>query len=36
VGRPVSRRKLPMIQLLHTEALKVFTEWKNKPDKIRY
>ena len=36
VTRPVSRRKLPMKQLLHKEALEVFAEWKNKPDKIRY
>ena len=36
VARPVSRRKLPMKQLLRGEALKVFAEWKRKPDKIRY
>ncbi len=36
MARPVSRRKLPMKQLLRKEALKVFTEWKNKPDKVRY
>ena len=36
VARPVTRRKLPMVQLLRSEALKVFTEWRNKPDKIRY
>jgi tRNA(Arg) A34 adenosine deaminase TadA len=36
VTRPVSRRKLPMKQLLRKDALEVFTEWKNKPDKIRY
>ena len=36
MARPVSRRKLPMKQLLHREALEVFTEWKSKPDKIRY
>ena len=34
--RPVSRRKLPMKQMLRKEALEVFAEWKNKPDKIRY
>lgn len=33
---PNSRRKIPMKQLLHAEALKVFAEWKSKPDKIRY
>jgi guanine deaminase len=36
VARPVSRRKILMKQLLHKDALKVFAEWKNKPDKIRY
>lgn len=33
---PNSRRKIPMKQLLHAEALKVFAEWKSKPDKIHY
>jgi tRNA(Arg) A34 adenosine deaminase TadA len=32
----VSRRKIPMTRLLRDEAQKVFVEWKNKPDKIRY
>jgi tRNA(Arg) A34 adenosine deaminase TadA len=36
VTRPVSRRAIPMQQLLHDEALKVFAEWKIKPDKIGY
>jgi len=36
VTRPVSRRKIPMQQLRRQDALKVFGEWKNKPDKIRY
>ena len=36
VARPVSRRKIHMKQLFHNEALKVFAEWKKKPDKIRY
>jgi guanine deaminase len=36
VSRPISGRKIPMKQLLHVEALKVFAEWKNKTDKIRY
>jgi len=36
IARPVSRRKIPMQQLLHGEALQVFAEWKSKPDKIRY
>jgi guanine deaminase len=36
VAKPVARHKIPMQQLLRPEALKVFAEWKNKPDKIRY
>ena len=36
VARPVSRRKIPMRQLLRGDALKVFKEWRDKPDKIRY
>jgi len=36
VSRPISGRKIPMKQLLRDEALKVFAEWKNKADKIRY
>ena len=36
VSAPIARRKIPMKQLLHAEALKVFEEWKNKADKIRY
>ena len=36
VSRPVSRRKIPMKQLQRKDALKVFAEWKRKPDKIRY
>jgi guanine deaminase len=36
VARPRSRRKIPMKQLLRREALNVFKEWKEKPDKIAY
>ncbi len=36
VARPVSRRKIPMKQLLRREALKVFAEWKEKRDKTPY
>ena len=36
VARPVSRRKIPMQQLLRPEALEVFAEWKTKTDKIGY
>jgi hypothetical protein len=33
---PISRRKISMKQLLRSEALVAFKEWKNKADKIRY
>ncbi len=36
VSTPIARRQIPMKQLLRTEALAVFKEWKNKTDKIRY
>ena len=36
VARPISKRIIPMKQLLRPEALKVFAEWKTKTDKIRY
>ena len=36
LARPVSRRKIPTRQLLRGEALKIFKEWQDKPDKIRY
>ncbi len=36
VARPISRRRIPMKQLLRPEALKVFAEWQAKPDKVRY
>ncbi len=36
VAQPLSKRSIPMKQLLHLEALEVFKAWKNKPDKIRY
>jgi len=36
VARPISKRIIPMRQLLRPEALKVFAEWKSKADKIRY
>ena len=36
IARPVSRRTIPLRQLLRGEALKVFAEWKGKPDKICY
>lgn len=33
---PLSERRIPIEQILHQEAIKVFEEWKNKPDKIEY
>ena len=36
LARPVARRKTPMKQLLRGEALKVFKEWRDEPDKVRY
>jgi len=33
---PIRKRKLVMKQLLHHEALKAFTEWDKKTDKIPY
>jgi len=32
----LSERSIPMIQLLRTEALVAFDEWKQKQDKIVY
>ena len=36
VATPISRRKIPMKQLLRLEALAAFKEWGDKLDKIRY
>ena len=36
VAKPISKRLIPMKQLLRPEALKVFKEWGNKMDKVRY
>ncbi|MBW8864606.1 MAG: nucleoside deaminase [Verrucomicrobia bacterium] len=36
VAKPVSKRLIPMKQLLRPEALKVFSEWQTKADKVRY
>lgn len=32
----LSDRKIPMVQLLRDEGLKVFQEWDSKSDKVRY
>ena len=36
VALPIHKRSLPMRQLLRSEALKVFAEWRGKADKVRY
>ena len=36
VAKPISKRLIPMRQLLRPEALDVFAEWKMKADKISY
>ncbi len=36
IARPRHVRKLPQHPLMRPEGLKVFKEWKNKSDKIRY
>src|SRR5262245_39646022 len=36
VAAPISRRSIPMKQLLRKEALVAFAEWRDKLDKIRY
>jgi len=36
VAQPPSRRKIQLRQLLRSDALKVFAEWKAKPDKVQY
>ena len=36
VVRPIARRKIPMKQLLRSEALAAFKAWQSKVDRIRY
>ena len=36
VCAPIAKRKIPMKQLLRGEALKAFSEWVAKADRIRY
>jgi len=36
LARPIARRKIPMKQLQRGEALEVFKEWRDKPDKVCY
>ena len=34
--QPLAVRKIPMIQMMHDEALTAFRDWHEKPDKILY
>ncbi len=36
IRRPVAQRRIPMISLMRSEALKVFRAWENKKDKVPY
>ncbi len=36
VATPISRRKIPMKQLLRSEALAAFQEWYGRADRVRY
>jgi guanine deaminase len=36
LAQPHSRRKIPMIQMMHKEASAAFREWETKPNKIMY
>ena len=36
VATPISKRKIPMKQLLRPEALVAFKAWKKKADRVRY
>lgn len=36
VAKPISKRTIPMKQLLRPEALEVFKAWTDKTDKMRY
>lgn len=35
-AQPLPARKIPMIQIMHDEALTAFRAWQQKPDKILY
>lgn len=36
IGKELHERKIPMIRILESEAIKVFEEWEKKTDKIHY
>jgi tRNA(Arg) A34 adenosine deaminase TadA len=33
---PVESRKIPMIQMMHEQALEAFREWEKSPNKTQY
>jgi guanine deaminase len=35
-ARPIGKRKIPTIQMMHEEALAAFRAWQEKPDRIPY
>ena len=36
ISVPPAKRRIPMSQILREEALRVFHEWEQNPDKVRY
>ncbi len=36
IARPIARRKIPMRQMLRSEALVAFDQWQHQADKVRY
>ena len=36
LGKPLNKRRLSIKQIIREEALRVFKEWKEKTDKVRY
>jgi guanine deaminase len=36
IAQPYARRRVPMIQMMRTEALAAFRAWQEQPDKISY
>lgn len=36
INKENHNRKIPMVQMLREEAIKVFNDWKHKEDKIHY
>jgi tRNA(Arg) A34 adenosine deaminase TadA len=36
ISQPPSRRRIPMIQMMHEEALAAFRAWEEQPNKAAY